>query len=42
MSDDADSVATALNGEFVPKGLRQTTLLADGDHIEIIAPLEGG
>ena len=41
-SDDAEAVATAVNGDFVPKPLRHTTLISDGDHIEIIAPLEGG
>jgi sulfur carrier protein len=41
-SDDAEAVATAVNGDFVPKTLRQTTLITDGDHIDIIAPLEGG
>ncbi len=41
-SDDAEAVATAVNGDFVPKPLRHTILISDGDHIEIIAPLEGG
>ncbi len=35
-------VATALNGEFVPKGERQETVLSDGDRIEILAPMKGG
>jgi sulfur carrier protein len=35
-------VATALNGEFVPKRKRAETLLADGDRIEIVAPRQGG
>ncbi len=42
MTLDAESVATAVNGDFVPKTLRQVTVLSDGDHIEIITPLEGG
>jgi sulfur carrier protein len=42
LSDDPESVATALNGEFIPKTLRMSTLLNDGDQLEIIAPLEGG
>lgn len=42
MTPDSESVATAVNGDFVPKTLRKTTVLSDGDHIEIIAPLEGG
>lgn len=39
----ADSkVATALNGEFVPARTRPATPIADGDHIEIVAPRQGG
>ena len=35
-------VATALNGEFVPARARASTLLKDGDRIEIVAPRQGG
>jgi sulfur carrier protein len=35
-------VATALNGEFVPAGLRPAARLADGDRIEVLAPMQGG
>lgn len=35
-------VATALNGEFVPRDARAGTLPAEGDRIEIIAPMQGG
>jgi sulfur carrier protein len=35
-------VATALNGHFVPAGKRETTKLADGDRVEIVAPRQGG
>ena len=35
-------VATALNGEFVPKRKRAETPLAEGDRIEIVAPRQGG
>jgi sulfur carrier protein len=35
-------VATALNGEFVPVGLRSVTRLAEGDRLEILAPMQGG
>ena len=35
-------VATALNGRFVAKGARPATTLADGDAIEVVAPLQGG
>ncbi len=39
---DARWVATALNGEFVPRDERAATPIADGDRIEIVAPMEGG
>jgi sulfur carrier protein len=39
--DDA-IVATALNGEFVPKRARGTTQVKAGDKIEIVAPRQGG
>ncbi len=35
-------VATAVNGEFVPAGLRPTARLADGDRVEVLAPMQGG
>jgi sulfur carrier protein len=35
-------VATALNGEFVPKRKRADTPIAEGDRIEIVAPRQGG
>ena len=35
-------VATAVNGNFVPAGLRATTELCDGDAVEIVAPMQGG
>jgi sulfur carrier protein len=35
-------IATALNGDFVPAGLRQSTRLTDGDRIEVVAPMQGG
>lgn len=37
-----NQVATALNGEFVPKGARAATLLREGDKVEIVAPRQGG
>jgi sulfur carrier protein len=36
------TVATALNGDFVPKRAREATPLKDGDRIEILAPRQGG
>jgi sulfur carrier protein len=35
-------VATARNGDFVPERQRASTLLTDGDQIEIVAPRQGG
>lgn len=35
-------IATAVNGEFVPERARVETRLAPGDHIEIVAPRQGG
>jgi sulfur carrier protein len=35
-------VATALNGEFVPSGSRQSARLAEGDRLEVLAPMQGG
>lgn len=35
-------VATALNGEFVPERKRADTRIKAGDHIEIVAPRQGG
>ena len=35
-------VATAVNGEFVPVADRGAARLADGDRIEVLAPMQGG
>ena len=35
-------VSTAVNGEFVAAGARPRTALADGDRIEVLAPMQGG
>ncbi|MGK7653618.1 MULTISPECIES: sulfur carrier protein ThiS [unclassified Roseovarius] len=35
-------VATAVNGTFVPATLRPAHALADGDSIEVLAPMQGG
>lgn len=36
------AVATALNGEFVPRSARADARLAPDDRIEIVAPRQGG
>jgi sulfur carrier protein len=35
-------VSTAVNGEFIATGARAGTLLADGDRVEVLAPMQGG
>lgn len=35
-------VATAVNEDFVPAGLRAGRALAEGDRIEVLAPRQGG
>lgn len=35
-------VATAVNGRFVPAAQRVATQLADGDSLEVLAPMQGG
>jgi len=35
-------VATAVNGEFVAAAVRPRTRLAEGDRVEVLAPMQGG
>ena len=35
-------VSTAVNGEFVAADARTRTALADGDRVEVLAPMQGG
>jgi len=35
-------VATAVNGEFVAQSARASAPLADGDRLEVLAPMQGG
>jgi sulfur carrier protein len=37
-----DRVATAVNGEFVPRAARGQRRLMDNDRVEIVAPRQGG
>lgn len=39
---DVTVVATALNGEFVPRSLRGETRIAEGDVVEVLRPMQGG
>lgn len=34
--------AAAVNGDFVPRSQHDTTMLADGDEVEIVGPVQGG
>lgn len=36
------TVASAVNGRFVRAVQRASTMLADGDEIEVLAPMQGG
>ena len=36
------TVATAVNGGFVPAGARAATAIGEGDRIEVVAPRQGG
>lgn len=36
------TIATAVNSTFVHKHKRDTITLAEGDQVEIVAPIEGG
>lgn len=35
-------IAVERNGEIVPRGAHRATLLADGDHLEIVVAVGGG
>ena len=35
-------VATAINGQFVPVKARPGARLAEGDRLEVLAPMQGG
>ena len=38
----ASVVATAVNGEFIAAPERPDTRIADGDRVEVLAPMQGG
>ena len=42
MNTPANSVATALNGHFVPRGLRKQTALKPGDGLTVFKAIVGG
>ncbi|MCE4555943.1 sulfur carrier protein ThiS [Pelomonas cellulosilytica] len=39
---EADAVATALNGVFLPRSRRASTLIQPGDALTLIQPITGG
>lgn len=39
---DSGTVATALNGAFIPAARREATELAEGDRLEVVSPRQGG
>ena len=41
-ADDRRRVAVARNGEVVPRSAWETTRLADGDAVEVLAAVAGG
>ena len=38
----SSAVATALNGSFVARAKRAEVTLAEGDRLEMLAPMQGG
>jgi sulfur carrier protein len=41
-SKAAEQVATAVNGQFVPRGARTAHILQDGDTVLCFSPITGG
>jgi sulfur carrier protein len=39
---DCSAVATAIDGNFVPRSQYTITLLSSGQKIEVLAPMQGG
>ena len=39
---DIDAIATAVDGNFVPKRLYVITAIQEGQKIEVLAPMQGG
>ncbi|MFC4312842.1 sulfur carrier protein ThiS [Steroidobacter flavus] len=36
------TIATAVNGLFIPKTQRLEIVLSEGDRVEVVAPMQGG
>ncbi|BBN82991.1 hypothetical protein PA25_29760 [Pseudoalteromonas sp. A25] len=41
-TDAKEPYAVALNGQFVPRSQCQSTILSEGDSIELLSPIQGG
>ena len=39
---ECPSIATAVNGAFVPADDRRQTILRDDDRLEVLSPMQGG
>ncbi|MCB8877238.1 sulfur carrier protein ThiS [Acidisoma silvae] len=39
---DGALIATAVNGDFTPRGMRAQLMLREGDSLELLAPMRGG
>ncbi|MEM0951630.1 MAG: sulfur carrier protein ThiS [Cyanobacteria bacterium P01_H01_bin.74] len=38
----SQSVAVAVDGQFIPKSMRERALLTEGATVEIVSPMQGG
>ncbi|MCU5775325.1 sulfur carrier protein ThiS [Erwiniaceae bacterium BAC15a-03b] len=39
---DISCVACALNGDFIPRGLYDSSQIAEGCQVEVLSPMQGG
>lgn len=39
---EASAVATALDGQFVPRAARAQAMLREGARVEVLSPMQGG
>ncbi|MDI2091355.1 sulfur carrier protein ThiS [Commensalibacter oyaizuii] len=39
---DSTAIATAVNGDFVPRTAYETTKLTQGAKVEVLSPMQGG
>lgn len=42
VSDRVTGIAVALNSEVVPRGSWQSTVLGDGDRVDVVTAVQGG